>query len=121
MKVTACTTKELKSIIHSVGNRIGSVHFIKRSDGTLRKMCFRIGVRTPTYATAPTKLNKEDRERRKQIDNANDQITVFDVNKNNGVVCENGKVVHKRGAWRTIPLNNIKRVKVNGIIYEVEG
>jgi len=104
---------KVRKLIRSVGNQIGSVHFIRRSDGKLRKMAYRLRVQSPTYATKPTGkrfLQKKER------DEANLQITVFDVNKirrdKNGRMCG-------RGDWRTIPLENVRRLCVGGTIYRV--
>ena len=116
MKVASCSVKEVKQLIESVGNKIGSVHFVKRSDGSLRKMCYRLHVQNPKYAPSPTRKSYEDRDRKKMIDDYNYQITVFDVNKVVGKD-ECGNV--KRGGWRTVALENVKRICVNGMTYEV--
>jgi hypothetical protein len=51
----------LKQIIESAGTTIGSVHFIKRSDGSLRKMCYRLHVRKPSVAPVPHGLAAGDK------------------------------------------------------------
>ena len=105
--------KRVRSLITSVGNRIGSVHFVKRSDGTKRKMSYRLHVQKPTYAVSPTGKRFKD-NKAKNSDNL--QVTVFDVNKirynNKGRMCG-------RGDWRTIPLETVTRVAVNGEIYKI--
>lgn len=98
----------VRTIIEKAGNQIASVHFKKRSDGSIRKMAYRLHVKNPTVAKAPKgKINK------KNIDKANSQMTVFDVNK---TVRQNGEIIG-RGAWRTIPLENVLRVCIKGKEY----
>ncbi len=102
---------KVRNIIKSAGNKIASVHFIKRSDGSKRKMSFRLRVNTPTYANKP----KGDKLTPLK-DYNNNQMTVFDVNK----VTYNSKgKMNGRGAWRTIPLENVTRVVVNGEIHKI--
>ena len=111
--------KVVEKLIQSTGNRIGSVWFKKRKDGTLRKMSYRIGVRNPTYATRP-KDNSEAYYLKKDKDRSNKLITVFDVNK--VVRAKRGRRKGKisgRGAYRSIPLDGVIRVCVNGTIYRI--
>lgn len=110
--------ESIGELMKQVGNKIGSVHFIKRSDNELRKMCFRLHVTKPRFAKEPSgKVNK------KKIDQNNEQLTVFDVNKvlrdKNGIILkdENGK--QKRGDWRTVPLENVTRLCIDGIVYTI--
>ena len=89
------------------------------SNNELRKMCYRLGVRNPTSASRP----KGGSQNRKAINKKNKQMTVFDVNK----VCrdrqgnikydDDGKQL--RGAWRTVPLENVIRVCVDGVVYQI--
>jgi predicted HAD superfamily phosphohydrolase YqeG len=113
--VTTSTREKVrtaKKLIKSVGNSIGSVHFVKRSDSKLRKMAYRLHVKNPSYARKPTgqkvksMINKDEN---------NNQVTVFDVNK---ITYDIKGKMNGRGAWRSIPLENVKRVKVGGIIYK---
>jgi len=105
--------QRVKKLIESAGNLMGSVHFIKRSDGTKRRMSYRLHVTQPTYATSPT--GKSFRKRKSQ-DADNLQMTVLDVNK----VRYNAKGrMCGRGDWRTIPLEAVTRVCVNGSIYKI--
>jgi hypothetical protein len=104
--------KKVRSLIESAGNKIGSVHFRKRSTGELRKMAYRLHVRNPSTAVAPftgqigaTKMKDKD----------NLQITVLDVNK---IVKKDNEVIG-RGAWRTIALENVERVAVGGEVYKI--
>lgn len=48
---------------------------------------------------------------KKRVDKANDQITVLDANK---VVRDDQGNIIGRGAWRTIPLENVVRIKAKG-------
>jgi hypothetical protein len=111
--------KEMEEILRKAGSKIASVHFKKRSTNELRKMCYRLGVTNPTSASRPKGLDSS----RKDVNKKNTQMTVFDVNK----VCrdrqgnikydDNGKQL--RGAWRTVPLENVTRVCVDGVTYEI--
>jgi hypothetical protein len=47
----------------------------------------------------------------------NVQMTVFDVNK---VVRNKDNEIVGRGAWRTVPLENVERVVANGVEYLVQ-
>jgi hypothetical protein len=130
-----CEVNEIRDILTSVGSQIGSVHFRKRTDGSLRKMCYRLHVQNPKHASHPSRSSHSSelprdshgrfvskktsirRPDRKVVDRKNDQLTVFDVNKVIGRD-ENGK--QKRGAWRCVPLENVERIRVNGITYIIE-
>lgn len=52
---------------------------------------------------------------KKQIDADNNQVTVLDVNK----VVRKGEEIVGRGAWRTVPLENVTRISNRGKIYEI--
>jgi hypothetical protein len=105
--------RKVKGLIQSAGNQIGAVHFIKRSDGTKRRMAYRLHVAKPTYAAKPTgKRFKTNRS--KDADNL--QVTVFDVNHIN---YNHKDRMSGRGAWRTIPLENVTRIAVGGEIYKI--
>jgi hypothetical protein len=106
--------RKVRSLIESVGNRIGSVHFIKRSDGKKRRMSYRLHVRKPSYARKP-EGKRFLKTWTKDSDNL--QLTVFDVNK--VLYNKNGKM-NGRGDWRSIPLENVTRVAVNGEIYRIK-
>lgn len=98
--------RKIRSLIGKLGNQIGAVTFKKRITGELRRMTFRLNVVDPTYA----KTVKGNRDTRK-INEENDQITVFDC----GVVNRNRKDrINGRGDWRTIPLENVMKLTVNG-------
>jgi len=122
MKVIALKTdkariRKVKQIIESAGNQICSAWFTKRSDGSLRKMAFRRHVINPSYAPSP---NSKSFKSRKAQDSDNMQLTVLDVNK--VLRAKSGRRKGKisgRGAFRTIPLENVKRLCVQGTIYKI--
>jgi hypothetical protein len=109
VKTRACNkVRQIKSLISKAGNQMFSVHFIKKSNGELRKMSCRLHVRKPTYSESPNgtkRINASDY----------DNLIVFDCNK----ILHNKKgKMNGRGAYRTVPLMNVVRVKVNGEIYK---
>ena len=97
----------IRLILETAGNQMGSVQFIKRSDGSLRKMSYRLHVKNPTFANKPKGKKKVD-------DVSHNQMTVFDCNK--PVRNEHGVIIG-RGAWRTIPLENVTRIVAGGKKY----
>jgi len=163
IRVTDPDTNWIKEKIEEAGTQIGSVHFRKRSDNSLRKMCYRLHVKNPSTAITPKGIEKKEVKRispvgdayvtklvcktcgreksecsrgpfelrpvkvtknikseikkisKKDIDKANTQVTVLDVNK---VVYQNGAAIG-RGAWRTVPLENVERICNKGTIYEI--
>ena len=110
--------KRIRKIISSSGTQIGSVHFQKRSNGALRKIAFRLHVRKPSIARVPKNNGNDVLERFKVVmkDRDNLQMTVLDVNK---VVRNKGGEIIGRGAWRTIPLEGVKRIAVKGKVYVI--
>ena len=161
VRATDPDVKWIKERIEEAGTKIGSVHFRKRKDNTLRKMCYRLHVKNPSVAKAPVGIKKSDVKQtssnspiyecmqckkpkgegknecmlgpfhivakltskssrrpvksKKEIDKANNQMTVFDVNK---VVYEDGVSIG-RGAWRTVPLEKVERICSQGTVYEI--
>jgi len=118
VKSLPARVKKVKKLILSAGNTIGSVWFRKRTDGSLRKMAFRLHVTNPSYAPVP---KGDSFKKRKAQDSDNLQMTVMDVNK--VLRASKGKrkgLISGRGAWRTVPLENVERVKVNGTIYKIK-
>ena len=105
--------KIAKKLIESAGNQMGSCWFRKRSDGSKRRMSFRLHVQKPSYASKPTGKHFQET---KAKDSDNHQMTVLDVNKvrynNKGRICG-------RADWRTIPLETVERVAVRGEIYRI--
>ena len=125
----------IKETIEKAGTTIGSVHFTKRGDGELRKMSYRLHVRKPSTAKTPKGIVKDTTSvfsspsisstgnvmklkwDKRAIDKAHKQMTVLDANK--VVRDDNGEVIG-RGAWRTIPLENVLRVVNRGTEYIIE-
>ena len=128
----------VQETIERAGTKIGSVHFIKRSGGELRKMSYRLHVRKPSTAKAPKGAIKDSttvaiptpnigvangvitvkwRMDKRAIDKANTQVTVLDCNK--VVKDEKGNIIG-RGACRTIPLENVTRIVNNGVEYVIK-
>ena len=131
--------------IKEAGTKIGSVHFIKRSNNKLRKMCYRLHVKSPSVAKAPNRTQtkivmqcivcgatkesgrcagpfvkvpiKVNTGRRSVVDLANDQMTVLDVN---AVVRNSIGDTIGRGAWRTIALENVTRICNNKTVYTIK-
>jgi len=106
--------RKVKDLILSAGHTIGSVHFRKRSDGSKRRMCFRLHAAKPTYATKPSGKRFKSRKAR---DSDNQMMTVLDVNK---VRRDKSGKISGRGDWRTIPLDTVERVCVKGEIYKIK-
>ena len=104
--------KKVREKILSAGNTIGSVKFEKRTDETIRLMSYRLHVRHPLFAPTPKHTRKNKYQ---NIDNL--QITVLDVNKY--IRDDSGKIIG-RGAYRTIPLENVSKISVKGIVYQVD-
>lgn len=105
--------KAVRELIQSAGNKIGSVHFKKRSDGSKRRISYRLRVKKPTYASAPS--GKKSFKHRK-INEEHDLITVFSTN----TVRYNDKGrMNGRGEYRSIPLDGVYRICVNGEIYKI--
>lgn len=104
--------KKVRKAILSAGNTIGSVHFVKRTDHSLRKMAYRLHVKNPSCAPAPA-----TEKQTKYIDRDNLQMTVLDTNK---VVRDRDGNIIGRGAYRTIPLENVERVVAKGTVYTIE-
>lgn len=150
--------ENVRDLIKTAGNTIGSVHFLKRKDGSLRKMSYRLHVQNPTVAKAPINdsgnfsvsgvdtsgtdvhtgdytyggirpdgskyvvvnppsFGKGFGPNRKDVDIANDQMTVLDVNK--VVKSADGEVIG-RGAWRTIPLESVVQITTKGTRYFIK-
>jgi hypothetical protein len=104
--------RKVKSLIKSAGNHFFAVSFIKRSNGKLRRMSGRLHVYKPQYEKEPTGkkfLYKMARDAEKNL------LTIFDAN----VLRYNNKNrLCGRGGFRSIPLNNVVRLKVGGTIYK---
>lgn len=99
--------ENIRELIKEVGNKIGAVHFLKRKDGSLRKMAYHLHV----------SKNKQLKSGfNSSFDIKNKQIRVFDYN----------KIIHgidgskKRGAYRMIPLENVIRIAINKKVYLIK-
>ena len=66
-------------------------------------------VRKPIYVNAPSS-KKVSRKLK------NDILTVFDTNK---VLRDDRGLISGRGDYRSVPLKNVNRIKVNGVIYKI--
>jgi len=104
--------ERVRQIMNSVGSRIGNVHFIKRSNGELRKMSYRLHVKNPKVGNAP----KGKRDTR-ATNLSNNQMTVYSTN---DVVKDKAGNVIGRGAYRTVPLEGVVRVVAGGRVYEIQ-
>lgn len=116
MKVIKCKNarekvRMVKKLMNSVGNQIGSVWFYKRSDGSLRKIAYRIHVTHPTYEKEPT---SEKFLYKKAKDSEKNLITIFDTN---FIRRNNKKRICGRGGYKSVGLDNVVRLKVGGEIY----
>jgi hypothetical protein len=145
--VFGASVENIKNILKRVENKIGFVEFVKRSDGSNRRMTYRLHVKDPKWASKPKGLCYNDVEidgtegvtvsnlkkvgksvvmqkpmsseerakwlKRVNTNDANNQITVFDVN-------VKGEDKAGKGGWRTIPLENVKEIKVNKKTYYIE-
>ncbi len=114
------TVDRVKALMRKAGKRFGSVQFNKRSDGKLRKMCYRLGVTKPTCATAPSgnssPTSRLSRAIRNDTNRDNTQMTVLDANK---VVRDSEGNKIGRGAYRTVPLENVSEICADGVRYKM--
>jgi len=111
---------KVRDLIRSAGTTIGAVHFEKRRGGGLRKMAYRLHVRNPSIAAKPRGLDDDGQPRRRgryYTDLKNLQMTVLDVNK---VIRDKDGNIVGRGAWRTIPLELVRRIAVKGKAYTIK-
>ena len=113
------TCERVRQIMRKAGSNFGTVHFVKKSTGKMRKMSYRVGVKKPKWSMAPGTSGVV----KSPAKNADTLMTVYDVNKvhrdNQGNVIrdEDGKV--KRGAYRTVPLDRVTMVVVKGVRYQI--
>jgi len=116
--------ERIRQLMRKAGSKFGVVHFIKKGNGELRKMSYRLGVRKPKHCTAPGDGSKKASISRRDQDSTNKTMTVYDVNqvhrdKSGQVkVDENGRKL--RGAYRTVPLENVIMVVVQGTRYKIQ-
>ena len=96
-KVTKKSTKEVpqydnvRAALKACGGRVFQIEFIKRTTGELRKMNARLGVSK----------------------NVTGKGLAFNPKSNNLIVCWD----MQKGAHRMISVENIKKIKLNGIEY----
>ena len=102
----------IRELLESVGSKIGNVHFIKRSDGKLRKMCYRLHVRNPKNMARPS-----GNGHRRDTDFANDIMTVYSTN---DIIRDREGNIIRRGAYKRIPLDGVVRIVANGKVYEIQ-
>ena len=104
--------ERIRQIMESVGSKIGNVHFIKRSNGELRKMSYRLHVRNPKVGKAPSGDGN-----RKAADKVTDTMTVYSTN---DIVKDKDGNKIGRGAYKRIPLDGVTRIVANGKVYEIQ-
>lgn len=97
----------VKKLMNTAGTCIGSVSFIKRENGKLRRIAYRLHCSHPNYAPVP-------KGNRKAINKRNNLITVLDMNQ--PLYNRKGHIIG-RGAWKSIPLDAVVRIKAGGTIY----
>jgi hypothetical protein len=104
---------KVRGLILSAGNKMANVWFIKRSNGKKRRMSFRLRVFKPQYAKVPN--GKGNRKHRK-MNQEKGLMTVFDVN---CIRYDKRGRMNVRGSWKSIPLDGVIRIAVNGEIYRI--
>ncbi len=112
-KSKAARVKKIKKAIQSAGDTIGAVTFIKRSDGEMRSMVYRLHCNNPSFAPKPTEAGHIKSVAK---DSDNMQLTVLDIN--HAIHNKKGHIIG-RGHWKSIPLENVIRVQARGRIYRV--
>ena len=109
-------TERVKEIMQSAGSGIASEHFIKRSNGELRKMAYRLHVKNPKGVKAPSGMGDRSgigTAARHARDASKDLMTVYDVN----VQTKNADGDVVRGGYRMVPLDAVTQVTVKGNRY----
>lgn len=104
----------VKKLIQSAGNKIFGIWFTKKSSGKVRKMSCRARVFKPTYEKAP---KGKDVLERKSRDAENNLVTLFDVN---CIRRDSNNLINGRGSFKSIPMSNVKRIKVGGVIHYIK-
>ena len=96
-------------LIKESGNKMVGITFIKRSDGSRRKIAGRFLVKKPQYASVPSGKKMRYSAKDKNL------AVIFDVN----VLRYNKKgELRGRGDWKSFGLESVERFKTNGIIYK---
>jgi len=104
--------ERVKQIIYSSGSKIGNIWFYKKSNGELRKMSYRLGVKNPKHIKKPS-----GNSNRRSDDASKDLLTVYSTN---DVVRDKDNNIIGRGAYKRIPLNNVVRIVAGGRVYEIQ-
>jgi len=99
--------EKVRKLMLSAGNRFADVWFLKRENNELRRMTYRLNIKNPSYVKLPNGKGKVDLKKHQLMN-------VLDCN----VVRYNdcGRMSGRTG-WKSIPLNRVIRVSVNGVIY----
>lgn len=101
--------RKMRKLINSAGDQLFAISFVKRSDGSRRKMVCRKHVLKTQYAVTPN-------GKKAYNPNKYDLAVVFDMNfmryNRRDKLCG-------RGAWKSIPLDSVTRIKTGGEIYKV--
>lgn len=113
VKSVKAKVRKVRKLMESVGNQFGAVWFIRRKDGKLRKMAYRLHVQHPSYEKVPT---GKKFLYKKALDSEKNLLTVFDTNT---LRYNNKKRLCGRGGFRSVPLDGVVRLKVNGEIYKI--
>ena len=124
--------EDIRGLMKKAGTKIGAVHFLKRKDGALRKMSYRLHVTNPTTAAKPVGLINKNQtidgvdtgdtnidllKDRSSVDYSNSQMTVLDCAK---VVYDAMGEIKGRGAWRTVPLETVTQITAGGVRYMIK-
>lgn len=115
------TVDFIREKILKAGNKIGSVYFYRRSDNKLRKICYRLhsykslkrNTECLTSSNRASHNNRSNRSNRRQVDMANNLITVLSTN---DIKRDKLGNILGRGQYKSIPLDRIIRICVNGEI-----
>tara|TARA_R110002110_G_scaffold14438_11_gene67192 strand:- start:1388 stop:1948 length:561 start_codon:yes stop_codon:yes gene_type:complete len=110
VRVTDPDVSWIRETLTSCGNKIGNVHFRKRSNGDLRKMCYRLHVKNPSVASAPKGLTVEELSADGLASDGYSVVSKPVVTKTQ--VCKCGSSTCKVGPFRTIERTEILPVKV---------
>jgi len=122
--------------IEKAGSKIGGVWFYKRSNGELRKMCYKLHCKNPTAAKKPNGIALKDdksllpshsvvmdghkavvRFSKRIVDRAHNLITILSTNDMSRD--KTGQIIG-RGAYKSIPLDRVTRIVNNGVVTTIE-
>ena len=97
------SNENIKSLLRQAGSNFGAVHFVKKTDGTLRKMCYKLGV----HKNGGTSKIKRQ---------STSLMTVWDTNKQTKT--SDGETI--RGAYRSINLDGVTQITSGGTKYIIK-